>query len=111
MTPRLNRSVALERLVRQADDAGGYTEAWETLGTLFAEIVPRTGRATETGGADVFRMGLKITVRAMPFGSEGRPSPGQRFREGARAYVIEAVAERDPDGRYLICFAKEEVVA
>ncbi|MEM1004270.1 MAG: head-tail adaptor protein, partial [Pseudomonadota bacterium] len=44
-------------------------------------------------------------------GSSMRPAPDQRFREGARQFVIRAVAERDPRGQYLTCFADEEVAA
>jgi hypothetical protein len=32
-----------------------------------------------------------------------------RFRDGARLYRIEAVQESDPMGRFLTCFAVEEV--
>jgi head-tail adaptor len=34
-----------------------------------------------------------------------------RFREGDRAFPIQAVSERDPAGRFLTCFAIEEVAA
>ena len=36
--------------------------------------------------------------------------PEQRLRHGNRLFQIEAVAERDPEGRYLTCFAYEEIV-
>lgn len=45
----------------------------------------------------------RVTVRAV-----ARPKPGQRFREGSRVFAILAVAERDPAGRYLTCFCREE---
>jgi head-tail adaptor len=48
-------------------------------------------------------------VRGAPVGVPSRPEAGQRFREGSRVYRIEAVAEKDPQGRYLTCFATEEV--
>jgi head-tail adaptor len=44
-------------------------------------------------------------------GSDRRPRPDQRFREGARLFRILAVAEADAQGLYLTCFAREEVVA
>ena len=53
----------------------------------------------------------RITVRAAPFGAPRRPKPEQRLREGARVFRIAAVAEDDADGRYLTCFAQEEVPA
>ena len=78
-------------------------------GTLWAEVCARTGRETTAGGVAVSRMGFKITVRAAPQGAPDRPTPDQRFREGTRVFVIRAVAEGDAGGRYLTCFADEEV--
>ena len=54
-------------------------------------------------------MSYRIVVRAAPMGSDARPRPDQRFREGARVFAIRAVAEEDAAGRYLVCFADEEV--
>ncbi|MGB4908701.1 MAG: head-tail adaptor protein, partial [Tabrizicola sp.] len=51
----------------------------------------------------------RITVRGTPTGSPSRPKAGQRFREGTRLFLIQAVTERDQFGRYLTCFAREEV--
>jgi head-tail adaptor len=48
-------------------------------------------------------------TRAAPYGAPDRPKPEQRFREGERFFVIQAVAEDDVDGRYLTCFVTEEV--
>jgi len=50
-------------------------------------------------------------VRGAPVGHSTRPRAGQRFVETGRIFHIEAVAERDPRGRYLTCFAEEEVAA
>jgi head-tail adaptor len=107
--PHLNRPLVLEAPQRVNDGAGGYTELWQPLGTLWAQVRARTGREAVQGGVAVSRMGCKITVRAAPQGSPERPGPEQRFREGTRVFVIRAVTESDADGRYLICFADEEV--
>ena len=108
--PVLNRALLLEAPERVADGAGGFIEGWIVLGTLWAQIEARTGRETAAAGALISRMAWKIVVRGAPFGSPERPRPEQRFRDGDRVYVIQAVAERDPDGRYLTCFADEELV-
>ncbi len=50
-------------------------------------------------------------MRAAPIGAPSRPRPDQRFREGARIFRIHSVTERDDQGRYLTCFATEEVAA
>lgn len=109
-TPRLNRRLVLEAPERVSDGAGGYAEAWVSLGSVWAEVSARTGRETAQGGAPVSRMSYKIVVRGAPFGAQRRPQPQQRFREGERLFTIQAVAERDPEGRYLTCFVDEELV-
>lgn len=108
--PVLSRALVLEEPDRVGDGAGGFSEGWITLGTLWAEITARTGRETALSGAPVSRVSYKIVVRGAPYGAPDRPKPQQRFRDGARIYTIQAVAERDPEGRYLTCFADEEVV-
>lgn len=105
----LNRRLVLEDETRVSDGAGGFSASWDTLGTLWAEISARSGREASGEDASVSRTGFRITVRAAPFGAPSRPKPGQRFRDGARIFRIEAVAERDAQARYLTCFCEEEV--
>lgn len=109
--PQLNRKLALEAPVRVPDGAGGYTETWQALGTVWAEVTARSGSERQIAGVPVSRVGYRIVVRGAPEGSSMRPSPDQRFAEGTRRFVIRAVAERDPRGQYLTCFADEEVAA
>ena len=109
-SPHLNRKLRLETPHRIPDGAGGYSETWAILGEHWAEIKARTGRERDEAGVPVSTMGFRITVRAAPYGSLSRPTPGQRFREAQRSFLVKAVAENDPLGRYLICFAEEEVV-
>ncbi|KUF11937.1 head-tail adaptor protein [Pseudoponticoccus marisrubri] len=108
---RLNRQLVLEHAVRSSDGAGGFTESWTALGTLWAEITPRSGRLAngETGAVSVG--GFRIRVRGAPVGQSNRPEPGQRFRMAGRIFRIEAVTEDEPRGLYLICHCEEEVAA
>ena len=92
------------------DGAGGFTESWAPLGLLWGEVRSGGGRH---GGDDltaVSEVPYRITVRGAPGNAPSRPKPGQRFRLGRRVFQIEAVAESGPDGRYLTCFTREEVV-
>lgn len=107
----LGRKLLLEAPRRVPDGAGGFSESWDVLGELWADVQARSGRERNEAGVVVSSVGYRIVVRAAPNGSAARPMPNQRFREGARLFVIRAVAERDGDGRYLTCFADEEVVA
>ena len=109
--PHLNRKLVLEAPQRVADGAGGYSENWIVLGEHWAEVRARTGRERAEAGVPVSAVSYRIVVRGAPYGSASRPMPEQRFRDGARLFLIQAVAERDPEGRFLTCFADEEVVA
>lgn len=107
----LNRRLVLETPERVADGAGGYGEGWTALGEVWAEVMARTGREKQGEALPVSNVGYRITVRAAPVGAGNRPKPDQRFRDGARVFRILAVAEKGQDGRYLTCFAEEEVAA
>ena len=105
----LNRQLVLESPQRASDGAGGFTQNWSVQGTLWAAVQGRSGRELSDGAAQVSNTSYRITVRAAPYGAASRPRPEQRFRDGERVFRIEAVADMDPAGRFLTCFAEEEV--
>ena len=107
--PRLTMPLVLERLEAVQDGAGGLHESWLPLGTLWAEVKPRTGRETtgETGQVSV--AGFRVTVRAAAKGHSARPLPEQRFRNGTRVFRINSVTEADPEARFLTCICDEEL--
>ena len=110
MRPHLNRALVLEQAFRLPDGAGGYGLSWQALGTIWAEVRATSGREREgLGAAALAQVSYRIVTRAAPVGAPSRPRPDQRLREGARIFLIRAVAEADPEGRYLICHATEEV--
>lgn len=109
--PHLSQPLVLERADTAPDGAGGWSQVWVALGTLWAEVSARSGRETTGELGAVSTATYRITVRAAPHGQSNRPVPGQRFRLGARVWTIEAVAEADVQGRYLTCFATEEMAA
>ncbi|WP_116084118.1 head-tail adaptor protein [Tropicimonas sp. IMCC34011] len=108
--PRLNRSLVLEARERVPDGHGGVRTGWRALGSLWGEL--KAGAAREAGLGDLpgTRVQWRITVRASPEGNLARPVAGQRFAMGARKFRINAVAEGDIEGRYLLCHASEEGV-
>ncbi|MCA0994539.1 head-tail adaptor protein [Alloyangia pacifica] len=108
---RLSQRLVLEAPARTPDGMGGFTEGWQALGTLWAELQPRSGREVQGEAGPVARGRFRITVRAAPEGSSSRPAPGQRFRRGSRIFDIQAVTERDAEGLYLQCEAQEEVAS
>ena len=104
----LNTRLALESAVNTPDGMGGYSTAWRQLGWLWAQLSSRSARQTGTGTGTISVIQWRITVRGAPAGDPRRPQPGQRLRLGPRLFLIEAVAESDPNGRFLDCFAREE---
>ena len=106
--PRLNRRLALEVRVRVADGAGGFSEAWAERGRLWAEVVPGSGIDSANEEIATALMPYRITVRGAAAGAASRPVVAERFRDGTRAYLILAVAERDAAGQYLTCHVRQE---
>lgn len=107
--PVLNRVMVLQQEQRVSDEAGGFVTLWQTLGSLWARVEARSARAAAGQAVSLAKTSYRITVRAAPVGTSARPIPGQRLVEGSRLFAIEAVTEADPQGRYLICHATEEV--
>lgn len=106
---RLNRRLTLEAPQQIPDGAGGWDEDWSPRGVVWAQVQARSGTERAGTGAPVSAMSYRIVLRAAPEGSAARPAAGHRLREGTRIYAIRAVAEADPMGRYLTCFAEEEI--
>ena len=113
--PRLSVPLMIESPVREPDGMGGYRLVWQDVGRIWAEMRSGAGgeRFAEVGARSV--VSWRITVRAALAGDPRRPRPEQRLRMGdgpeARRFRIEAVAESDPQGRWLACIAKEESLA
>ena len=113
--PRLAVPLVIESPLREADGMGGYRLVWQDTGRIWAEMRSGAGgeQFAEVGARSVVTW--RITVRAALAGDPRRPRPEQRLRMGegpdARRFRIEAVAESDPQGRWLACIAKEESLA
>ncbi len=109
--PALNRKLVLEEAQRVPDGAGGQVETWIALGTVWASVSAGTGRERASQFVTVSNVAYRIVLRAEPEGSPARPKPDQRFRDGNRVFRILAVSEHDAGAHYLICHAREEVLA
>ena len=104
----LSRRLILERAVSAPDGAGGFAKSWEVLGTVWAQVTARGARERDGGEVSLSSAKYRILMRGAPVGSEARPTPECRLREGARIFTIQAVTDDDARGRYLICHAIEE---
>jgi head-tail adaptor len=109
--PNLNRRLVLERPVVVPDGAGGFAETWVVAGVVWAEVVAGVGREAAGEEINLSQTTYRVTLRGAPVGSPARPVAGNRLRDGVRLLTVLAVAERDPQGRHLVCSAREEVPA
>lgn len=107
--PQLTRKLVLESADLELDGSGGYRTVWSVIGVLWADVQAGTGRERAGEFVTLSTVPYRITVRAAEQGAPSRPRPDQRFREGARVFRILAVTEDDARGRYLTCFAHEEI--
>lgn len=79
--PYLNRAMVLEGVVRTPDGAGGFTEAWTILGTLWAEVLPGSGSDTLGEERMLSAVPYRVTVRCVAR-SQRRPR-GRRRASGS----------------------------
>lgn len=95
--------LALEAATRLPDGAGGYTQSWSEVATLFARIEPVS--AANRFGADkqTATVTHRVTLRR-------RDNVRHGMRLSRRDRVFEIVTVHDPDetGRYLVCQVREE---
>jgi head-tail adaptor len=106
--PVLNRRMVLETHFHDEDEAGGYVERWQALGTLWAAVRAGAGREQDGPGVPMGRVAYRVILPAALPGALSRPRPDQRLREGSRVFRILAVAEHDQGGAYLCCHCQEE---
>lgn len=99
---RLRLRLALERASANPDGAGGSTLAWSGVATLAADVRPidPQERPRGEGLADMTLCRIVIRHRL-------DVAPGDRFRLGARTFLILATSDPAEDGRYLACLAEE----
>ena len=87
--PVLNRRLQLEAPQRTPDGAGGFTETWAAIGTLWAAFEPGSGGERDGDQLTLSRVPYRIIVRGAPVGAPSRPRPEQRFREaGGRVPAV-----------------------
>lgn len=100
---RLRLRLTLEKPARVPDGAGGATLAWTAVGAVAADVAPARAEERAAGEGASDRVLHKIVIRR-----RSDVNAGDRFRLGARTFLILAVSDPQEDGRYLECVAEEE---
>ncbi|WP_440409792.1 phage head closure protein [Neorhizobium petrolearium] len=99
MTARLD----LEAPQTEPDGQGGATVTWGVMASLWARIEPVSFLVTEEAASERGTISHRIWVR---FRED--IAAGQRFRKGARVFVVKLVRDPDETRRYLVCQCEEE---
>ena len=110
-TPVLNTELVLEAPQQIPDGGGGFRTVWAPIGTLWADVKPRSARETAIGGRAASEVTHRIVIRSAPEGSPRRPTPDCRFRSGGRVFSIRGVAPEGARGKFLTCWAEEGLFA
>lgn len=95
--------LVLEEAELTPDGAGGHTEAWSEVGTLFARIEPVS--ADSRFGAD---QTLETVTHRVTLRHRADLRSGMRLRRLSRTFDILTVHDPDETGRYLVCRVREE---
>ena len=100
---RLRLRLLLEHATATPDGAGGVTCAWDNVATVAADLTPIRPEEGPRGEGLADMVLHKIVIR-----HRGDVAPGDRFRLGARSFLILAATDPAEDRRYLACIAEEE---
>ena len=101
---RLRHSVSLQRAVEAQDKTGQVTQAWTTLSTVWARIVPLDGIEIRKGFATRGEETHEVTIR-----SYSGLTPKDRILYGTRILHIVSVSDKDERGIEMLIRCKEKV--
>ncbi len=98
----LTRRVVIEAIVRTPDGAGGATEAWVAVATVFASVKALGGSESVAFDRQTGRATHEIVIR-----HRADVKPAMRFRMGMRIFEILDALDQDGRRRHLRCLVEE----
>jgi len=99
----MRQRLSLERPVRTAAGGGAADVAWQTVATVFAELVPSSARETFDADLKSAQVTHKVRMRYRP-----DVEADMRFTAGDRIFDIRSAINEDERGRWLICLCREQ---
>ena len=98
----LRHRMTLKELSRISDEGDGFTESWEELAELWADVRPASGferiEADRLSGTVSHEIALRYRAGV---------SPAMRFRKGTRLFQILAVIDVGERKRWIKCLCEE----
>jgi SPP1 family predicted phage head-tail adaptor len=98
----LRHRLTLEELNRISDEGGGFTESWEEVAELWADVRPVSG--FERVEAD--RLSGTVS-HAIALRYRSGVTPAMRFRKDSRVFHILAAIDVEERKRWLKCLCEE----
>ena len=99
----LRHRMSLEAPVRIAGEGGGASVTWQPVATVWAQVVPISGR--EVFQADGI-VGLAMHEVRLRYRAD--VTPEMRFTMGGRVFDIRAVRDIEGRRRWLSCLCEEQ---
>jgi SPP1 family predicted phage head-tail adaptor len=100
----LRQKVSLQSEAQTPDGAGGYTLAWTTLATVWANIIPISGNEVYAAGHLEGHATHKVTIR---WRSDITPTTDMRLTYNSRVFNIRAVLNRGELNRQFLLYVEE----
>jgi SPP1 family predicted phage head-tail adaptor len=101
MIGELNQRVRILVQTRDPDGGGGYTEVWNVIATVWADVAPRAGNNVFAADALQSRVEYRVTIRR-----NAAVSVGMRVVAGTLTLSIAAILD---DGSPLVTLICEEL--
>jgi len=98
----LRRRLVLEEAQRVSDGAGGFTETWAEVATVWAALQSSGGGEAVESGRLAGRVSHTVTLRY-----RDGVTPAMRFRLGTRVFHILAAIDADERRHWLRCLCEE----
>ena len=100
----LRQRVVIQQLTRTDDGAGGYTETWAAIATVFADVYPLKGNERYEAQQVQANLSHRVTIRY-----RAGVEPSMRLQYGTRILTIEAVIDPEERHRELILMCSEVI--
>ncbi|MFA4994219.1 MAG: phage head closure protein [Bdellovibrionales bacterium] len=100
----LRKKVSIQTESKTPDNAGGYTLAWTTLATVWANITPISGKEVFAAGHLEGRATHKVTIR---WRGDIALTPDMRLSYNSRAFNIRAVLNKGEENKHFLLYVEE----
>jgi len=100
----LRKKVAIQAESKTDDGAGGYTLAWTTLATAWANITPILGKEVYASGHLEGHVTHKVTIR---WRGDITPTTDMRLSYNSRTFNIRAVLNRGEENKHFLLYVEE----